>query len=823
MFKTYLKTALRHFSKHKLFTLINISGLSVGLAAALVIYLIVHFSFTFDKFHTDGNRIYRIVTDFTFSGEVNNNGGVTAPMGEAVKTEVSGLQQSAYFMTWSSDVVIENGSKAAATFKQQLDIAFADQRYFNMFNYQWLAGSVKTALSGPNQVVLTQAQAQKYFPRLSLNQIIGQKILYRDDTVSTVVTGVVKDFSQNSDLKFHDFISYSTLNTIPDLKRRLTNWGGTGSNSQLYIKLMPGALPENVEGQINSVLKLHHPPKPEDKGNTQILRLQSLSDIHFNAKYAVYNTPTANITVLYGLMAIAAFLLLLGCINYINLTTAQAAQRAKEIGIRKTMGGTRRQLIGQYLSETLLLTLIAVLIAMGIVPLILKLFADFVPEGIDANIFHQPHLVIFIVLLAVAVSLLSGFYPAIILSGYKPVSVLKNQAYNSTHKTRNSFLRKSLTVTQFVIAQFFIMATLLVSKQISFALHKNMGFKKEAILTISLPWKEHNVGHKKLLVNQAKAMPQAALVSLGGEVPSSNNWNSTDATYRDGKKEIKLTLEYKNGDENYIKLYHIPLLAGRNIAMSDSSSGMLVNETYTRVLGFTKPQQALGKAIDYGFDEKGKKVYKQIVGVTADFYEHSLHTAIKPLAIFPDEKYGATMLHLALKPQTTGGNEWKQAISQMEQNWKSLYPDEDFKYSFFDEQIALYYQNEQHTSQLLEWATGLSVFISCLGLLGLAVYTANQRTKEIGVRKVLGATVTQIVTMLSAELISLVVLAFVLISPVAWWAMHRWMQDFAVRTPISWWIFALSGGGMLLVSLLTVSLNSIKAAVTNPVKSLRSE
>jgi putative ABC transport system permease protein len=523
MLKNYIKTALRHFSKHKLLTLINIAGLSVGVSAALVIYLIVHFSFSFDNFHPDGSRIYRVVTNFTFSGEINNNGGVTAPLGEAVKTEVSGLQQSAHFITRNSDVVINNGSKTPATFKHQQDLMFADQRYFNIFKYQWLAGSAQTSLNSPNQVVLTLAQAQKYFPKLSVNQIIGQKIFYRDDSVRAAVTGIVKDFSGNTDFIFHDFISYATLNQVPDLKRRLQNWGGTGSNSQLFIKLMPGTTPQNVEVQLNKVLKTHNPPKPEDKGNTQTLRLQPLSNIHLNAKYAVYNTSTANTTTLYGLMAIAAFLLLLGCINYINLTTAQSAQRAKEIGIRKTMGSTRGQLIGQYLSETFLITLLAVLIAMGIAPLILKLFTDFVPSGIDANVFHQPNILLFLLVLALVVSLLSGFYPALILSGYKPVSVLKNQAYNGTSKTRNSFLRKSLTVTQFVIAQFFIMATLMVGKQISFALHKDLGFKKEAIITVRLPYKERNLMNKKLLLNQVKAMPQVAMVSLGDDVPSSRS------------------------------------------------------------------------------------------------------------------------------------------------------------------------------------------------------------------------------------------------------------------------------------------------------------
>jgi len=361
------------------------------------------------------------------------------------------------------------------------------------------------------------------------------------------------------------------------------------------------------------------------------------------------------------------------------------------------------------------------------------------------------------------------------------------------------------------------MATVIVSKQIYFALHKDLGFKKEAIGYIWTPWKVKSKQLKQVFFNKIKELPQVELTSIGGDVPSSNGWSSNTVTYVDGKKEIKTDLQIKSGDENYIKVYHIKLLTGRNVTMSDSSTSMIINNDYARVLGFKNVNDAVGKSITFGPKEK-----RQIVGVVADFHQGSLHAPIKPLAIFP-QTWGSGTIHIALKPETPGGGEWKKAIASIEASWKELFPGEDFEFHFFDENIAKFYDKEQHFSTLLTWATGLSIFISCLGLLGLAMYTTNLRTKEIGVRKVLGASVAQIVTLLSSELILLILLAFVIVTPVAWYAMNQWMQGFSERTSISWWIFAISALGMLLAAVFTSSFQTIKAAVTNPVKSLRSE
>ncbi|HEX3387360.1 MAG TPA: FtsX-like permease family protein, partial [Mucilaginibacter sp.] len=695
------------------------------------------------------------------------------------------------------------------------NIIYANERFFALLSFKWLAGSAKQ-MSEPDKVILSSEQAHKYFPSLSYDQVLGQQVVY-GDSIRTTVAGVIEAYKENSDFKFTDYISFSTIDHVKDVKSQVAKWGNTNGASQCLIKLSSGTTVPNIEKQLARILLKYEPDRSKNAYKLTY-RLQPLSDIHFNDHYGAVNNPTANKSTLYGLIAIASFLLLLGCINFVNLTTAQASQRAKEIGIRKTMGSSRFQLVGQFLSETFLITLLAVIISLVMAPFILKLFSDFISKDIKFDLFSHPSAVTFILLLVLIVGFFSGFYPAMVLSKYKPVLVLKNQAFSGTTKTRNAWLRKTLTVSQFVIAQFFIMATILVSKQVYYALHKDLGFKKDAIIYINTPWRSRNPALKQVLVNKIKALPQVEILSLGGDVPSSNGWSSNDVSYTDGKKEIKSELYHKSGDENYIRVYQIKLLAGRNIRLNDTTSAMLINSTYAHDLGFRNVADVIGKTISFGKTQK-----RQIVGVVGDFHQASLHAPIKPMGIWPDDPKWLSTIHIALKPQTANGNEWKTAIASIQKDWKELYPDNDFEYHFFDDSIAKMYEKEQHTSQLLTWATGLSIFISCLGLLGLAMFTTNLRTKEIGVRKVLGASVRQIVTLLSTELVILVLLAFVIVTPLAFWAMNKWMQNFADHTSLSWWVFVLSGAGMLLTALITLSSQTIRAAIANPVKSLRSE
>ncbi|MEO3405414.1 ABC transporter permease [Mucilaginibacter sp. CAU 1740] len=826
MFKTYFKIAFRGFWRHKLFTLINVIGLSIGISAFMVIYFVVNYDFTFDKFHKDSDRIYRVVMNMSFQGHENYSSGLPNPLAEAIKTQASGIENITPIHEVSPPFVyIDKDKKTQKRFKNPDKIILTDQQYFKIFNYVWLAGSPQHALDAPGQVVLTSQQARLYFPSLSYHDMVGKVISY--DTIKTTVSGIVETFTKNSDFTFHDFISMSTVTSSKSLSAELgiNTWDRIFSGSEAVLKLAPGASVPAVVKQINIIFKQNNSPRPGEKGITDAVKLalQPLDDIHYNPNYNIFSfSSPASKTTLYGLLTAACFLLLLACINYVNLTTAQAAQRAKEIGIRKTLGSSRIQLVVQFLFETFFITFCAVCISVLLAPVILKMFADVISPDIHANILH-PDVILFLLILIIVISILSGFYPAIVLSGYKPVSVLKNQVQENSNKTRNSWLRKSLTVSQFVVAQFFIMATIFVSRQIYYALHKNLGFKKDAILVINTPWGTTKASSNQVLLSEFRLMPQVALVSLGDDPPSSDVYNRTRLVYNDEKKQI-VTEEVivKSADENYINIYQIKLLAGRNLTQADTGKATIINNTYAKILGFTNPNDAIGKQLNW---HGAKRPGITIIGVVADFNQRSLHSPIYPSIILPGNPIHRPMmtLHIALNPETPGGNEWKTAIANMAKAWKKVYPDDDFDCHFYDDTIARFYDQEQHTSTLLNWATGFSVLISCLGLFGLAIYTTNQRAKEIGIRKVFGASVTQIVALLSTELISLILLAFVIVTPIAWYAVNKWMESFADHVAISWWVFVIGGVGMLVIGLFTLSFRTIKAAIANPVKSLRNE
>lgn len=824
MVKNYLKIAFRGFWKHKLFKLINIIGLSIGISASLAIYFIVHYDFTFDKFHKDSDRIYRVVMNMSFQGHKNYSSGVFGPLAGAIKSQATGIEEiTPVYSLWPRFVYIDKDKNAQKRFKDQDRITLADQQYFKIFNYVWLAGSSQHALDEPGQVVLTSQQARLYFPSLSYHDMIGKVVTY--DTLKTTVSGIVETFTKNSDFSFHDFISFSTVTTNKQLADdlQINNWGRISAAAEVFIKLAPAVPATGIVKQINTIFKKNNlsPTNQKMPAPTINLALQPLDDIHFNPDYNIFSfSSPASKTTLYGLLASAIFLLLLACINYVNLTTAQSAQRAKEIGILKTLGSSRIQLVAQFLGETFFITLFAVCISMLLAPVILKIFADVISPDIHANML-RPDVLFFLLILTIVISILSGFYPAMVLSGYKPATVLKNQVRGNSNKTRNAWLRKSLTVSQFVVAQFFMMATILVSRQIYYALHKNLGFKKDAILLINTPWETSKASTNQVLLNEFRSMPQVALVGLGNDAPSSDAFNRTRMTYNDGKKQITTEeIIVKSGDENYIKIYQMKLLAGRNITEADTGKAILINNTYAKLLGFTDPHKAIGEQLNWF---GGRNI--NIIGVVADFNQRSLHSTIYPSIITSGSPIPEPMrtLHVSLKPETAGGKEWKTAITNMGRAWKKAYPDDDFDCHFYDETIARFYEEEQHTSTLLSWATGFSILISSLGLLGLSIYTTNQRTKEIGIRKVFGASVAQIVILLSTELVSLILLAFIIVTPIAWYAVNKWLENFADHVAISWWIFVIGGAGMLLTGLFTLSFRTIRAGMAPPVKSLRNE
>jgi len=816
MFKNYLTTALRNFWRNKTFSSINIIGLSIGISASLIIFLLVQYDFSFDKFEKDGSRTYRVVTN----GENNHHSWhfscVAEPMGGAAQKEVTGLEVVAPFRTLGETRVTipYPGGKAPMVLRKQKDLIFADENYFNLIGYTWLAGSMATATREPYQVVLTEKNARLYYAGLRNVEIIGKPIIF-DDTVHCTITGIVKDLPGNTDFYFGTFLSRATAYTARLKPDGFGRWGHINSADQLFVRLAPGVKPASVGAQLTKILRANEKPDPRDHAVVNV-GLQPLSDMHFNLDYGVFDdSRQAHRPTLYSLLAVAAFLLLLACINFINLTTAQASQRAKEIGIRKTMGGHRLQLTLQFLAETFVLTLLATVLSIVLTPFLLKMFADFIPDDFHFNLLREPGVIVFLVILVLAVAFLSGIYPALVLSGFKPVHVLKNQAYSNTGKTRTAWLRKSLTVSQFVIAQVFIIATILVGKQISYALNKDLGFKRDAIVTFRVNSREP-ARKKTVLLDKLKAIPGVAMTSVSSNPPSSSGTWSGNMLVNNGKKDIREQVQIKIGDTNYIRMYGLHLLAGAGAPQSDTTNAVVINETYLHILGFQDPSKVIGAQVR---DFNGEP---HIVGVVADFFPHSLREPIKPLVIANGIGY-ANVVGIALQPRNLDGSNWTATLSAIEKTFHEVYPNDEFDYQFVDETIAKFYTAEKNISRLLLWATGLTIFISCLGLLGLVIYITNQRTKEIGIRKVIGASVTQLIVLLSRDFLSLIGLAVVIAMPVAWWGSNKWLENFAYRTSLSWWVFAAGGGSLLLIALVILCLRTLRAALANPVTALRSE
>jgi putative ABC transport system permease protein len=819
MLKNYFRVALRNFWRNRAFSAINILGLAIGISASLIIYLLVYYDFTFDKFEKDRDRIYRVVAMGTFQGNTWHNNCLPEPMGAAAQKDLSGIQLVAPFTTADETRVTIPSPNAAQplVFRKQKDVVYVDNRYFDLIRYTWLAGSLATSLQQPYQVVLTEKNARLYFPKLNYADILGKTITF-NDTVLAAVTGIVKDIAENTDFYFNTFISRSTLYTTRLKPGGFGRWDWTNSADQLFVRLTPGNSAARMDPQLDRLWKKYNPPNPQDRGGGTIsLHLQPLSNLHFNTDYGVFDeSRQAHKPTLYGLLAVAGFLLLLACINFINLSTAQASQRAKEIGIRKTMGSHRRQLTLQFLSETFLLTILATLLSIALTPLLLKVFGDFIPEDFHFNLWRQPLVLVFLVALVVVVSLLAGFYPAVVMSAFKPALVLKNQAFAGSGKTRGAWLRKILTVSQFVIAQVFLIGTLLVTKQISFALNKDLGFRRDAIVYFHTNYHEP-LQKEDLLVQKLRELPGIAMISVASDPPTTNGmWTST-MTYNDGKKDIIQNVQWKVADSNYFRMFRLHLLAGSTISQSDTTDAVVINTAYLHILGFQDPRKALNIVLSGG---NGKP---RIVGVMADFNQRSLHEPIKPLLIANGTKTNSGCINIALQPN--GGNlgAWPATMTKVEKAFKSVYPNDDFEYHFIDDTIAKFYSTEKNTANLLTWSAGLTIFISCLGLLGLVIYITNQRTKEIGIRKVIGASIAQIILLLSKDFLRLIGLAILIAIPIAWWGSNKWLEDFAYKTELSWWVFALGGGALLLIALIVLCLRTFRAAAVNPVRSLRSE
>ena len=797
--------AFRHLLKNKLFVGINVLSLSIGISATLVIFLMIHHDLSFDKHLPHGDRVYRVVS--TGNSEWKS-ASVLTPLVVAIEEEITGLAAVApIFKNYETKITINpDGKQEPTVYPKEKDFIFTNPDYFTVYPHRWLAGNA-SSLSEPNKMVLSKENIDKYFSGIRPEEAVGQ-VVRLGESVLMEVAGVVESQQANSDFKFEGFLSFATVPTNETLKTQFNwgQWNNFNDSHQCLVLLEENTLPGKIESDIALLLSRHK--KAEDDHNKDRFTLQPLADVHFNADY---NYAAVKASTQRNLILLALFLLALGAINFINLSTAQSIERAKEVGIRKTLGSSKATLVKQFLAETFFVTFVATLLSLVLLPILLRAFEGFVPEGMQFGNFLATEVMVFLIVQLFVVTLLAGFYPAWVMTGYSPILALKNQASKNSSLTRSALIRKALTIFQFVIAQVFLISVLLVSKQISFATNKDMGFRKEAIVNFYMP-DFLNIGDKgEVLKAKLQGIPEISAVSFGSQSPAFSGSMRSTRKYDSPEFEENISFDARSGDDSYLDVYNIPLVAGRNIRLLDSTQEALVNESMLGMLKLRLPDEAIGKTFNDG--------NITVIGVMKDFHKASIHHDIRP-TMYLGNKNGYVM-HVALDKENP--QSWQRALSKMEAAFNDVYPHDVFEYNFLDETVQKFYNQELKLSRLLKWAVGLSILIAGLGLFGLALFTTNRRTKEIGIRKVLGASVGQIVLLLVKGLLGLVLVACLIAFPIAWYFMHQWLADFAYKTEISWWIFVGAALGMTAVAALVLSAKSIQAANANPVESLRDE
>jgi len=820
MFKNYFKIAWRNIIKHRSYTFINVIGLAFGICACIVIFLITGYEFSFDKFHPDGNRIYRIV------GNMQNKSGETEFLNTIVsdvaafEDQVPGFEAKAGFITYGGSISIPNGNEPPKKFDNQIPGSYSSTaiitwpQYFDIFEYKWLAGNPQ-ALNYPFKIVLSEKRAQQYFGDLPLNEIIGKTVIY-DDSLQLSVSGIVKDWTGNTDLGYTDFISISSA-THSFLKNRIPAEDWTSlqpHNAMAFVKLGKGVTPAQINNRFSAYIK-DHVKLP--RGTKLNMFLQPLHDIHFVSEFRRGDDGDdfrkAYLPTLYVLMGVALFILVLAVVNFINLSTAQSIQRVKEIGVRKVLGSNKKNIRFQFLTETFVLTAFAAIISVSLVNPVLYLFKDYIPKAITFHLFDSSTL-IFLLIVTIITTILAGFYPARVLAGYLPVLSLKGLPLQSGSKNIN--LRKALTIFQFTVSLVFIIGSIVIGKQINFMINSDKGFNTNGIITIN-KFRDKN-GSLKILAENIKHINGVDKVLLQGFPPMGFAQMSSTYEFK-GKEDINIQPILESGNEDYIPFYQMKLIAGRNILPGDTLNEIVINETLAKTIGCKTPYDAVGKLF-YSQGTQPKLAFP-IVGVIADFHQGSFHESIQPAVIGNAGPHHSLAVKLA--PSEKDASAVKEIISQIERQWEKLNPDEPFKYSFLNESIAWLYGQDKKTAWLVRAAMFITIFISCIGLFGLSMFTAERKTKEIGIRKVLGASIANITMMLSKDLLILVLLAFIIASPAAWYFSHLWLQNFAYKTNISIWIFITAAISLTIIALLTISFQAVKAAISNPVKSLRTE
>lgn len=812
-----LTFSLRSLWRNRLFTVLNILGLAIGVSACWVTYLIVRHEFGYESGISDSDRIYHVVSRFVIDGKESGNAGAPRPMANALRSEIAGVEISVPVREqWVPKLAIPQGEGIPPTvFEQTKQIIGTTNQYFQLVPYRWLAGN-PAHFDAPGKVVLTQERAARYFPNFTPDQVLGRQIIY-NDTVRVSVIGVVAPLDFPSDFNGLEFLTPGTLQK--EAADDDNAWGGVSSNNQVFIKVAPGTDIATMSATVNR-LSAERSAKAMKRwgGNfTRSHELNPLKEVHFATEYAD-NHRKADKETLFVLLGIAGFLLLLACINFINLATAQLPGRSREIGIRKTLGSGRQALVIQFLSETFFTGFLAAGLAYGLVHLFVTEFKEFIPEGMQVNA-HFAQTALFLLGLLTVVSLLAGLYPGWLATKVQPSKILRGEPVIAIGKQRFT-LRKGLIVFQFSIAQLFMLSALVVGSQLRYGLNNDLGFQRDAVLTTAVPLKvqldDSDNDRRFVLLDEWKRLPGVAAVSLG-EPPVSFSSSSNTMRHQGKNGMVEANVYRKFADTAYIGLYQMPLLAGRNLLPSDTIREYVINETCARAFGFTQAAEAVDEFL-HEVDESAQPV--QIVGVVRDFHTASFAEKIQPVAIMTDKRSLSDFnIQLAGKRPA----DWAPTIAEMGRVWDKFYPGEKFETSFYDATLEKIYESELQMARLINLVTAIAILISCLGLFGLATLTAFQRTKEIGVRKVLGASVVSVVALLSRDFVKLVFIGLLIAGPIAWILMQKFLQMFAYRIEMGWWMYASVGLAATVIAAFTVSFQSIRAALANPVQSLRSE
>ena len=804
MIKNYFKTAFRNLLRNKAYAATNITGLAVGIAACLLIFIVIQYETSFDTFHKKKDRIYRVVSEFKSPDGTFHSPGVPFPVTEALRIDFKQLNKVAAIFQDNGLVTVPQENKNDPPKKfQEKGVFFAEPQFFEMFDFGWLGGVARQTLAAPNNAVLTKETAERYFG--DWKNAVGKSITF-DNKHIFKITGILQDVPTNTDFPLKVVVSYSTLKGM-GVGRNLTDWVSTYSQAYCFVEL-----PENTsQTEFNSMLvafnKKHKPAEYVKDG----LIVHPLKEMHFDDRFGNYNGRVFGRDLITALLLISVFVLIIACVNFINLATAQAVNRSREVGVRKVLGSNRGQLAIQFLSETFLITLFALLIAIGIAAVVLPFLNELLQIKVRLNFRENPVLIAYVVLVAILVTVLSGLYPAMILSRFNPITALKSKV--SAKMIGGISLRRSLVVLQFAISQVLIIGTLIVVNQMDYFRNASLGFTKDEILTVPVP--RDSISNTKVdyVRNQLIQYSGIQQVSFSYASPSDDgNWNS-DFKFNKSTKSTEFSANLKWADTNFFKIYDLQFVAGRPYKQTDTVREFVVNETLVRKLGIRNPQDALGKQMDFW----DGSITAPIVGVIKDFHVYSLRDPLSPVALGSWKALYQT-LNVKIKPDNA-----KATLAFIENLWNQTYPDYVYEHQFLDDKLNNFYRQENQLSQLYKIFAGIAIFISCLGLYGLISFMAVQRTKEVGIRKVLGASVAKILFLFSKEFMLLIAIAFAVAAPISYYIMNKWLQDYTFRIKLGVQFFAFAVLISIVIAWITVGYRAIRAALANPVKSLRTE